>query len=101
MENLLNSKGRTTLYAKRARLMLIMRDIFKPRPSQYPTRKPYVPPANEITFGHNSIRVEGPKLLNILTDETENAENLSIFTSNIKTFNFPSCRCNNNCTGDV
>ena len=110
---LIASHNLTTIYGKRVRAICCklyktnnnlnpeyMHDIFESRPSNYPTRKPYdmyVPKANQISFGYNSLRIEGPKLWNLLPEDIKNASDIITFKKKLDSFDFPFCNCTNDC----
>ena len=73
-----------------------MKDIFETRPSRYPSRKPenlYMPRANQITYGYNSYRIQGPKLWNFLPSNIKQLETIEKFKDGIKTLEMPYCSC--------
>ena len=112
-EHLLTNKKEKTLYQKRVIATCseiyktknnlnpaYMHDIFAPRPSKYPTRKPndiFIPKANRKRIGLNSMRIEGSKLWNLLPETIKISPNLAIFKQRIKKHSLPHCKCNKKC----
>ena len=108
---IIHSKNEPTMYVRRLRKMCseiwktlhgtnakYMIDLLTVRPSPYPSREPcdiYVPKVNQVRFGYNSFKVEGPKIWNMLPREIKEAETLEIFKRKLNTFQFPWCSCEN------
>ena len=99
----------TTLYGKRMLAMCCeifctknglnagyMKDLFKERPSKYPSRHPdnlFVPKANQVTYGYKSIRIQGPKIWNSLPNEIKEIKSLPKFKEMIANVQMPFCSC--------
>ena len=108
--DLLLKSERCTMHVSRLRVLCIevfktlkninpsfMHDIFKIKSSIYSSRNPndiqhYRP--NQVTFGSNSLRSLGPRILNGLPNEIKSAENLNSFKHMIKKWDGPNCKCN-------
>ena len=52
-----------------------------------------IPRTNQVTFGTNSLKSDGPKIWNALRLNNKIAENLSAFKTLIKKWNGASCNC--------
>ena len=106
---LLNEKKLNTLFGKRTLAMCCetyktvhdlnaayMKDILCQRPSKYPSRNAddlYVPKVNQITYGHKSYRVQGPKMWNCLPNELKQINSYDTFRNRIGDITMPFCSC--------
>ena len=114
---LLKLKNLTTLFGKRTLTMCYetyktihglnagyMKDIFKERPSKYPSRNKndlYIPMVNQVTYGYKSYRVEGPRIWNFLPNEIKEIKSFDNFKKLLKNLIMPFCSCKNCLTSQL
>ena len=105
--DLIESKGESTMYAKRIRI--IAQEVYKSlhglSPSYiaelltnrtFKSRRPldiYTPTVNQVTYGYRSYRFEAPRVWNSLPLNIRTSENFPLFKTLIKTWSGPNCRC--------
>ena len=99
---LFNRSGQVTMEIKHMRYLCIeiykslngfdpsyMNGIFSKNVSLYSSRRPHdltVPRVNQTTFGLKSVRYEGTKIWNHLTESIKSSENLHVFKQVMKTW---------------
>ena len=73
-----------------------MKDIIEERPSKYPSRNTnslYIPKVNQKTYGYQSYRFQGPKMWNLLPNDTKESKSYNTFLKRISDFEMPFCSC--------
>ena len=105
---LLDTKGESTMYLKRIRIMA--QEVYKSvnglspkytaellRDRTFNLRRPldlYIPTVNQVTYGYRSYQFEAPSVWNSLPIEIRQAGNYNLFKDLVKTWTGSNCRCN-------
>ncbi len=107
--NLLRRTSKSTLYLSRLRILAIeifkvlndmsslyMKNVFIKKCIAYELRDyiPLIQPnLNTVTYGHNTIRYQGSKIWNNLSNNLKMSNGLSSFKKSIQKWSGPKCHC--------
>ena len=111
-EDLLKKSGNPSMNRRRTRSLCIeiyktinnlnpefMKNLFKVRKTNRAQREQYklnleIPKSNQVSFGTNSLRIQGPRVWNALPFHNKSKETLQAFKYVIKFWDGSKCSCN-------